>query len=609
MRTTPSFRLLVPFIFLALGGFLTLQSPATPAAQGNPTPIPITPEDLYLPGTQPGALTANIIVSGDCSLCHSNYGQQEVEPIFNWRGSMMAQSARDPLFWAALTVANQDVEGIGSACLRCHTPKGWLEGRSTPADGSALTSADYDGINCHFCHRMLDPVYTPGVSPSRDETVLAALPDVPGSYASGMYVVDPEDERRGPWNLRDEGWYVPDCTPAATCGEGNPHRPLDWPWESEFHHQSALCATCHDLLSPVFTGSQAEGYTLDPTGQPIADPATGFPTQRTYTEWLLSSYATEEGVYAPQFNPNLPGGIIHGCHDCHMPEMPAASAGLLRFASQCRYPDDTPCPTQVTHDLAAVHDFTGANTWVPEMIKIHPVFGSQVNATALDAGVVRARAILQKAATLTGRLEGNTLFVRVSNETGHKLPTGYPEGRQLWLSVTAYDVNGEVVYTSGVYSETAATLLVDPDLQWFGVSHGLSDDWAAQIGMAAGSSFHLVLNNEITFDNRIPPRGFDNAAFLAAGAAPVGVSYADGQYWAEVEYALPEGVARVEVALDYQLASREYIEFLRESNFTDGNGQLLSDLWEQTGKSPPEVLANIEVGRNIWLPVVVVSPE
>ena len=42
---------------------------------------------------------------------------------------MMAQAGRDPLFWAALDVANNDVPGIGDFCLRCHSPAGWLDGR------------------------------------------------------------------------------------------------------------------------------------------------------------------------------------------------------------------------------------------------------------------------------------------------------------------------------------------------------------------------------------------------------------------------------------------------------------------------------------------------
>ena len=38
-------------------------------------------------------------------------------------------SSEDPLFWAALSVANTDASNAGEHCMRCHTAKGWLENR------------------------------------------------------------------------------------------------------------------------------------------------------------------------------------------------------------------------------------------------------------------------------------------------------------------------------------------------------------------------------------------------------------------------------------------------------------------------------------------------
>ena len=77
----------------------------------------------------------------------------------------MSQSARDFLFYACLTVAGQDsIWAIGTPnavdiCERCHFPKGWLEGRSDPANASAMTGADFDGVQCDFCHSMWDPFF------------------------------------------------------------------------------------------------------------------------------------------------------------------------------------------------------------------------------------------------------------------------------------------------------------------------------------------------------------------------------------------------------------------------------------------------------------------
>ena len=41
--------------------------------------------------------------------------------------------------------------------------------------------------------------------------------------------------------------------------------------------------------------------------------------------------------------------------------------------------------------------------------------------------------------------------MHVMNETGHKLPTGYPDGRRMWLHVRAFDEQRTVVFESGRY--------------------------------------------------------------------------------------------------------------------------------------------------------------
>src|SRR4030042_1960532 len=123
-------------------------------------------------GTQPPLAKALKPPSG-CG-CHQNYDAiNNLEPWDNWAGMMMAQSGRDPLFWASLDVANHDVTDAGDFCIRCHSPVGWLGGRSEPpggsTDGGGLLGildgidADFDGLTCHFCHRyMINPTPPPG---------------------------------------------------------------------------------------------------------------------------------------------------------------------------------------------------------------------------------------------------------------------------------------------------------------------------------------------------------------------------------------------------------------------------------------------------------------
>jgi hypothetical protein len=100
------------------------------------------PTNIQQPGTQPGEVS-NLESPDKCDNCHGGYNTS-TEPAFNWRGSMMANAGRDPIFWATVAVAEQDFDGAGDLCIRCHSTAGWLAGRSTPTDGSGLAAGDSD---------------------------------------------------------------------------------------------------------------------------------------------------------------------------------------------------------------------------------------------------------------------------------------------------------------------------------------------------------------------------------------------------------------------------------------------------------------------------------
>ena len=125
------------------------------------------------------------------------------------------------------------------------------------------------------------------------------------------------------------------------------------------------------------------------------------------------------------------------------------------------------------------------------------------------------------------------------------------------------------------------------DPQYGVFSHGLDEQMANFSGLPVGKSFHLSLNNKIYSDNRIPPRGFTNEGFKSVQAEPVAYHYEDGQYWDDTTFTIPAGAARAVAVLYYQTSSREYIEFLRDANTTNDRGEVLHDLWLQTGRSAP----------------------
>lgn len=247
-------------------------------------------------------------------------------------------------------------------------------------------------------------------------------------------------------------------------------------------------------------------------------------------------------------------------------------------------------PTVQTRADLPMHDMTGGSTWLPGLLT--NLFPADVNATAIQAGIGRATYMLQNAASLSvGDLDGQ-IRVTVTNECGHKLPTGYPEGRRIWLSVQFFDETDTLLAESGAYDTNTGALTHDAEVKIYEVHPGIDTNISDFLGLDADASLHFVLNNKIYEDNRIPPRGFTNAVFAEFGGAPVGHSYADGQYWDDSLYTLPAGATRAEVKLYYQSTSKEFVEFLLEENDTDTRGQEMYDLWNDNGKCPPTLMTS-----------------
>ena len=519
--------------------------------------VPTTLRDFEQPGTQPfqGGSFSGIAF---CGACHQGY-DSAVEPGFNWGGSMMAQAARDPLFYACVAIAEQDVPSSGDLCIRCHSPNAWLHGRSNPTDASALTAADREGVSCDFCHSLVDPIYEAGVSPVQDLAILSVLDEVPTNYSNGQYVIDPGDVRRGPFS--------------------NPAAPHAW-LESPFHRSSDLCGTCHNVSNPAFERISGQEYEANPFDEPgeVAD-AIALPVERTYSEWQYSDFPG--GVFAPEFAGAKPDGIVSTCQDCHMQDVVGRGCGF----------ESAP----IRNDLP-LHDFTGGNVWMPPIIA--QIYPGEVNLAALEAASDRARDMLSKAALLdllvTPEADSFQAEVTVTNKGGHKLPTGYAEGRRMWINLQALDETGTIIYESAAYDFDTADLTHDEDARIYEIEMGISHRLAAVTGLTPGASFHFVLNDSVYKDNRIPPLGFDNANYDLIGAAPVdpdwsgpGDRYPDGQNWDVATYGLPSETFQVVAKLYYQTVSKEYIEFLRDENTTNSAGDDMFALWVANDKAPP----------------------
>jgi hypothetical protein len=582
--------------------------------------------DFSPAGTQPPLLTP-LDPSNDCGGCHAGTGNEATfMPHPTWAGSMMAQATRDPVFWAALDVANHDAPGVGEWCLRCHAPNAWYAGRvpkagqpnaSTGAAGCLLQGSpalgdtvgnDYAGIGCAFCHRMMP-------NGPQGQPTLIGNGDVWLDDAASCQG-QPGPCYRGPYDY------------AAGDSRAPPHR-----WQaSSFHRSSAMCGTCHDVSSPP--GASGPVQSLIDAG---LDTGRAFPIERTYGEWRASLFADmifADGVGGAEELGSAPFTRAQECQDCHMPVSTDAAARACNFN-----PAGSRAGELKTHELA------GANAWVPGLIAGEFAGSNATLTAALARTSASARALL---AQRTARIEialdplpaGATTLrarVRVVNLTGHKLPTGYSEGRRMWLEIVARDADGDRVFESAAYDQASGVLTEDAQARVYEVQQGIWNATTQQCEIADAQgrkTFHFVRNDCVRKDNRIPPLGFRAANDIEL--KPVGTSFpltapGSGQSvnydLATYSIALPANARRpisVTATLRAQVASREYIEFLRDQANTHGfaaenilcaggpgrpftvgaqnrsRGQYLFELWSNPvyGRSPPEPVASASASTN-----------
>ena len=198
------------------------------------------PPAIEQPGTQPTEVNT---FASNCDSCHAGTDNPAFEPSFGWHGGMMSHAMRDGLFWATVAIAEQDFlpnsdpterGGVGDLCLRCHGPGGWLGGLSEPTDGSLYSNNEARGVECEFCHLLVDPdqeLSVPDTVEVQNSPYLA-YDSVSGEgyYGSGQYVLNGNGTRLGPYSDADAN---------------HPHL------QSVFHRQGEFCGTCHDVSNPA----------------------------------------------------------------------------------------------------------------------------------------------------------------------------------------------------------------------------------------------------------------------------------------------------------------------------------------------------------------------
>lgn len=161
-----------------------------------------------------------------CASCHPEQHEE-------WRGSMHAYAAEDPVFRAMNARGQRETAGeLGSFCIQCHAPMAVREGATV--DGTNLDEVDPKllGVTCYACH---------------------AATGVEELHNNGLVYADDLVMRGG---ISD---------PLKTRAHDSEHSPLH---DRSYLESSDLCGSCHDVVTPA-----------------------GLHLERTYLEWTTTQYA------------------------------------------------------------------------------------------------------------------------------------------------------------------------------------------------------------------------------------------------------------------------------------------------------------------------------
>ena len=276
--------------------------------------------------------------SNSCARCHSNAPRasgmrdaagREVGPYNLWRGTMMANAARDPL-WRAVVSAeiaatpSRQTE-IEATCLSCHTPMAHRVGLDDHGTGSLMHQLECvgersdlarDGVSCTICH---------GMSPEGLGTE--------ASFSAGFKL---DDQRR---------LFGPHASPFTMPMR---HMTGFTPTYGAHITESALCGSCHTL----------ETEALDPQGEPVG---ARLLEQAPYLEWRNSVFSTEVSE---------PGPEAASCQACHMPTRD--EDGRTIRTRIVRNPMGRDFPPTRPREPFGRHLLVGGNTLVLAMLRDHP---------------------------------------------------------------------------------------------------------------------------------------------------------------------------------------------------------------------------------------------
>ncbi len=493
---------------------------------------------MMIEGDLPIQTSDMFIGSGKCAGCHGvdnaanpianlTSEGENVSPSENWRATMMANSAKDP-FWLAkvqheISVNPSHEDELINKCTSCHAPLGRFEAvhdgiENYTMEMLAEDSLARDGVSCMACHSQ------------QIETT--------GNVFSGELTYN-ADTVWGPLlNILDGD--PPMFSPIMTSFV------LVEPVGDEKFSKSEVCAGCHTL----------ETHTVDLEGEFTGG---GFIEQATYHEWLNSAY-------------NAMDSYEGECQACHMPRTtePIILASGYTFLPQ--------------REPYGQHWLVGGNSFMLELMKNNiETLGITANEDHFNTVIGRTlNQLHNETATLeitTDEVDGDTAryTVKITNEAGHKFPSGYPS-RRAYIEFVMTDEDGNELFHSG-------KLMPDYEVE------GQNADWEPHYDVITEDEqvqiYEMVMgdvNDNVTTvleradhmikDNRLVPLGFsvdhsayDTTMIVGGAATDPNFNFVNGEEGSgtdEIHYHIPvsgiDGVVNVTARLMFQAVPPKWNE-------------------------------------------------
>ncbi len=498
--------------------------------------------------------------SGVCAGCHGfdpaglamvDSNGHDVNIADDWRATMMANSAKDPLWRAKVSheglVNPAHKQELESVCTSCHAPAGRYTAHfnNLPHYSMAELLVDtigLDGVNCGACHQVLPP-------------------DSLGLDFSGQIDYSSDKTVYGPYK-----------NPFADPMSSFIGFTVKW---SEHINDSEVCASCHSLVT----------QTVDLQGNYTGD---YFVEQATYHEWLNSNFNQNEiecqSCHIPRIDDNI---IIAANYAFLSPRRPYGLHHLVGGNTfMLRLLQDNIVPLGIT---ATTEQFDSTIARTERLLREHTL--------EIDLNAV------------SRTMDTAIYSVRLQNLAGHKFPSGYP-ARRAYIQFIVQNEQMDTLFASGLldsnYELQGIDATYEPHHQV--IRNENQVQIYEQVMGDVNDDVTTVLERAKTAlkDNRIPPEGFsvlhasyDSVKISGVAASDLNFNYQNGIEGSgsdDVFYHIPlDGYSNdlnVSVFVYYQPVPPRYLTEM--FSYSSAAIDTFRNMYQQADKTPSLVAAAFE---------------